>query len=564
MDKTLQCRIRAQLEQNAGQRALAHVDAEGCFAWKTAGDVHRWASGYASHLTELGLRAGDVCVLALQSDEDCMGTLMASLMLGAKPLLIAPPTIHVKKGFSNLARVLGHVVAKVEPRVVIGPTEIADMQPELQRAHGGARFVFGTDDLAGPGPTDPIEIHSTAPADTAVLQLTSGTTGLPRVCAWTQTNVIASLEGMQVSMDLRDDDICLNWTPLYHDMGLVNNFLLCFTSGVPLAMLDPIDFVRNPVLWLRALHATGATQTWSPNFGFALTADKARAEDLVGVDLSGVRAFWNAAERIHHETMEAFAERFAEIGVAPEALKTNFGCAENVGGATFSDPHGRYLVETVDRRRLYEDGIAEPTEDATRSVPIVGCGRPWPGLTIHILDEDRQPLPDGHVGDIALDTPSRMIGYHGDPEQTATALHNGWVITGDLAYQRDGELFWVGRSRERIAYFGKKLDPSDFERALLGIQELRPSCFAVFGIDDHALGTERVVLAAELRKGSSADPEDVLDAMRAAVYQELGVKLDDILLVPTGTLTKTSSGKRRNRHFRELYLAGELEPLRIG
>src|SRR5207249_519267 len=155
-------------------------------------------------------------------------------------------------------------------------------------------------------------------------------------------------------------DVCFNWTPLYHDMGLVNNFLLCLHAGVPLALLGPTDFVKRPSLWLRGLSATGATLTWSPNFGFALAAQRIQDAELEGVHLEGVRAFWNAAERIHLNTMQSFLSRFQKVGVQPDALKTNFGCAENVGGATFSNPAGAYVVEHVDEELLHTKGLAEP------------------------------------------------------------------------------------------------------------------------------------------------------------------------------------------------------------
>ena len=85
-------------------------------------------------------------------------------------------------------------------------------------------------------------------------------------------------------MHVTPQDTFLNWTPLYHDMGLVNNFLLCMALGVPLGMMRPQDFVKDPALWLRGLHALGATVTWSPNFGFALAAQRVRAEDLARSD----------------------------------------------------------------------------------------------------------------------------------------------------------------------------------------------------------------------------------------------------------------------------------------
>src|SRR5690606_12899219 len=100
----------------------------------------------------------------------------------------------------------------------------------------------------------------------------------------------------------------------------------------------------------------------------------------------------------------------------------------------------------------------------------------------------------------AMETPSRLIGFMADAASTRRAHFGKFLRTGDLGYLRDGEVFWVGRVRERIAVRGKKFDPSDFERALLDIPGLRKGCFAAFGIDDSKTGTQRVVLVCEVQQ----------------------------------------------------------------
>jgi acyl-CoA synthetase (AMP-forming)/AMP-acid ligase II len=372
--------------------------------------------------------------------------------------------------------------------------------------------------------------------------------------------MLAALEGMRGAMALSADDVCFNWTPLYHDMGLVNNFLLCLTEGVPLAMMSPHEFAAEPSKWLRGLHDSGATITWSPNFGYALAAQRVRDESLEGVRLDHVRAFWNAAERIHLSTIQAFAERFAPYGVQPETLKTNFGCAENVGGATFSDPRGSYVVEYLDPDHL-SDGKAIPSDRNGRSVAVVGVGRPYPGMKIEIRSPEGQALSDGLIGDILLDTPSRMIGYLGDPDASGQALVDSMLRTGDLGYMRDGEVFWVGRAKERITVSGRKYDPSDFEATLLTVPTLRPGRFAAFGVDNEREGTQRLVVVAEVMEPLSRSLEEIRREIRRKVFMDIGVNVGEVLLVASGSLAKTSSGKRRHNHYRALYEEGALVPL---
>lgn len=558
MSDSLQDALQQTLDRAPDRPALAFVDGQGGFAWQSRAEVWRRADSYAAALSDQGLREGDVCILAQPSTERCATLLMATLRLGAVPVLVAPPLLPGRHAF--LTALIGRLARKTKARLVVVPDTMDLAQVTSTRTGGPKARVIRDDELAPGAATNlPAGTRRTR-TNVAALQLTSGTTGDPRACVWTHRAVLAALDGMARAMALSEDDVCFNWTPLYHDMGLVNNFLLCLVKGVPLALLSPADFVRRPALWLRGLASTGSTLTWSPNFGFALAVRKVTPEDVRDLELSRVRAFWNAAERIHPETLRAFHERFSAVGVRPEALKTNYGCAENVGGATFSDPHRAPVIERVDAFALRTKGIARLVPegaDTPNAVPILGVGQPPAGVRVAILAPRGRRLPDGRVGEIALDTPSRMSGYVGDRRATRRALFQGLLRTGDLGYLRGQELFWVGRVRERITIRGQKLDPSDFERALLRQPELREGCFAAFGVDDPKRGTQRVVLAVEIRD-PKVNVETLGALIRGQIHKDLGVTIDDLVFLPAGSLTKTSSGKRRHRHFRQRYLEATL------
>ncbi len=564
MSDSLQRRLLARLEAGPERRAVAFYTTPGEIRWRTIQEFYSDAAATARRLAEEGLRRGDVCIVVLPSGELAARTTLGVLLLGALPLLMAPPLLQGVH--STLLHTLTRTIRATRASIVVCPESLRHLLQDLRRNGSRPRVLIGAADLAG---DDATLLPTTLPDDThvAALQLTSGTTGVPRICVWTHRSVLAAVDGMAAAMALSDADVCFNWTPLYHDMGLVNNFLLSLSQGVPLALLAPQEFVKDPSLWLRGLSETGTTVTWSPNFGFAIAAQRARDDQLQGVRLDRVRAFWNAAERVHLETMQAFHDRFAPYGLRREALKTNFGCAENIGGATFSDPKGLFVVEHVDRHTLYAKGIARPAPDPAdrqRTVAIVGVGRPYPGLRVAILSKRGRALPDGEVGEIALDTPSRMVGYLGDARATRRALKAGLIRTGDLGYLRGGEVFWVGRVKERITVRGRKLDPSDFEPILFEIPDLRPGCFAAFGIDDETRGTQRIVIVTEVRDPLSRPHQEITGDISRGVFLHLGVKVDDIVLVRPGALTKTSSGKRRHRFFRHLYVEGGLASLAVG
>lgn len=556
--QTLQSRIFQHALSQPDRKAIGFFDSDRSCDWLTYGVLAQSAGSVGASLVDLGVRPGDVVVLVVYNDRFGVDALLGALSAGAIPLLVAPPVIQGAN--SSLLDVLNDVVRRTSASVVIGAPVLAALRSGLEERHPNTRFVLGADEFPEAGTIVP---HLPEEGEYAAFQLTSGTTGFPRICMWRQSSVIAALEGMASAMGVGPEDTYLNWTPLYHDMGLMNNLMLCLTMGIPLVMMSPFDFVKRPALWLQGLADTGATVTWSPNFGYALAAERIRDSDLDGVDLGEVRGFWNAAERIHAETIRTFQHRFASYGVTPASLKTNFGCAENVGGATFTESGVEVPVEHIDLAVLHEAQKAVAASSSA-AISVVGCGKAHPGIRLHVLGQNGEDLPDGEVGELALDTVSAMDGYLGDVEATAEALDGGLLKTGDMGYLRNGEFFWTGRLKERITVRGRKVDPSDFEAALLTVPELRAGSFVAFGLDDSDLGTQKVVLVTEVPDGPADQTEHLRGSVRRAVVERLGLGIDEVVLVRRGTLAKTSSGKRRHRHFRNLYQQGELRQYEVG
>ena len=560
MHDSIQKRLSNRLMVEPSGRAFAFYKSDGTYSWRSYQEFHTSASKFAQRLSEKGIEAQDVCLIVMPSTEEAAVSVMGTILLGGIPLLVSPPVM--KGSLLDLPRILTNTTNRTKAKIVLCDESLLEIKSNLEADCPGTQFVFGYDTL---------EVDTASPLstyvfpdenDVAAYQLTSGTTGFPRVCVWQQRGVLAALDGMQNAMQVTKEDVFFNWTPLYHDMGLINNFMLCITAGIPMVMASPHDFVKKPAMWLRGVHDTGATTTWSPNFGFALTAARVKDQHLEGVRLDHVRGFWNAAERIHYSTMQDFYARFKEYGLEYNALKTNFGCAENVGGATFSDPNGPFVVEHLNRDSLYENHHAIPATDDTPAeemVSIVSAGMPHTAMSIYTLSEEGEKLPDGQVGQVALETPSRLLTYLDDQESTDYAIRDGLLLTGDLGYIRHNNLFWVGRVKERITIRGKKLDPSDFEPVLFDIDGLRKGCFVVFGVDDTKTGTQKIVVVSEVKQPTERSLSDINAQILKECYLRLGLTVNEVRLLRPGTLAKTSSGKRRHRHFKHLYEKGALE-----
>ena len=91
----------------------------------------------------------------------------------------------------------------------------------------------------------------------------------------------------------------------------------------------------------------------------------------------------------------------------------------------------------------------------------------FPGTEVKFMSPDRQPVPDGEVGELWVRGPNVMKGYYRNPEETAAAIDSeGWFNTRDLAQLKDSHLFIVGRTKDLIVRFGFNVYPAEVEAVL--------------------------------------------------------------------------------------------------
>src|SRR4030095_13583193 len=186
----------------------------------------------------------------------------------------------------------------------------------------------------------------------------SGSTGLQKGIALSSRAVINQIETYAQALRVKPTDRIANWMPLYHDGGLIAGFVQPLVQGLELSILSPMDWVRDPVLLLRAISTDRATLCWLPNFAYAFMATRIPDRRLEGIDLSSMRAFINTADPVRGSSHDRFRARFSPYGPPPLSLTTSYGTAENTLAITQSDPDREVNIDVVDRLRLARDGIA--------------------------------------------------------------------------------------------------------------------------------------------------------------------------------------------------------------
>ncbi len=512
------------------------------------------AGRYAAALNQSGVNKGDVVIIILDHSQDLIYAFFGAVLAGAVPAIM--PFLTEKLSPDQYRSSLSSLLEITQPGAVITKSEFVG---EVQQAAAGKTHppVILTTENIDRGqieqPENLLGIDS-SPDEIALLQHSSGTTGLQKGVALSHRSVFNQLNSYARSIDLVPQDVIVSWLPLYHDMGLIAGFLLPLMLGVPLVLISPFDWVRAPYRLLQAISEYHGTLCWLPNFAYNFCALKIRDRDLEGVDLSSLRAFINCSEPMYWSSHEMFRERFSPYGLRAAALATCYAMAENVFAVTQGGINSAVLVDEVDRYALANGQAVKLAGADPNGVKMLSAGIPIYNTSVRVVDPTGNSLPERAVGEIAIQSDCMLTGYYKRPDLTEKAFLDGWYMTGDLGYLADGELFITGRKKDLIIVGGKNIYPQDIEHLAGQVEGVHPGRVAAFGVFNDRAGTEDVVLVAEVDSLDDEERTYISNQIRARVTQGSDIALRQVYTVEHGWLLKTSSGKVARAANREKYL----------
>jgi acyl-coenzyme A synthetase/AMP-(fatty) acid ligase len=419
-------------------------------------DLRRCAVALSARLAGTGVRPGDVVIMLGRHSMEAAVALLAGLHRGA---VIAPlPPMFNATQLSALRR-------QTRAKAIVafgGEREIATC--ERVAAEVDALLTIRPETLGELVREDAPDERTPRDADDiAVLIHSSGTTSEPKGIVHSSNTLRYATEGLCRRWRLSGDDTFLVVSEFGFVGGLVFGYfpvLLTGGTGVLMSRWDPEEA-------LRLIEERRCTYVLlMPTHG----ADTLRAAEATDRDLSSMRVL--AAPGLTPERRLAMREAF---GVPPLA---DYGLSE-VPGHTAHELHE-----------------PEPKMVATE-------GRPYDGTEIRILGPGDVPLPPGEVGAVAVNGPSRFLGFLGNDDLTRASL-TGWggYRTGDVGYlDDDGHLIYVGRSKDVIRRGGVTVVPAELEPVLLRHPAIHEA--AVVPLPDDRLG-ERACAALVLEPGAHA------------------------------------------------------------
>ncbi|MGB3485059.1 MAG: AMP-binding protein [Mycobacterium sp.] len=444
-------RHRSRVAFISGERQISYSE--------TAAKV----AGFAEQFHHLGIGPGSgIAALSPNIPEVWMAQ-AAAIMLGGRFTglhLLGSLEDHIFLCSDSGASVL--VVAE---ELAVHGRAIADRVPSIKKV------IVLFEDTPSPSaePALDLRIGPLDPDTVALLQYTGGTTGRPKGVLLSHRAMAHQVASLTAGWALPESPRYLAASPITH-VALLPIVPTLLRGGTVVLLRS-----FNPQAWYDAVERHRVNYAFTvPTMLYALL-DHARAGEF---DTSSLRTIVYGASPMSPSRLEEAKKRFGEIFVQI------YGQSENTAIATAlrGDEH---LPEQ-----------------------LASCGRAVVGTSVAVLDERGNPVGDGEVGELCVRSPAVMLGYHNRPEETAEALHAGWLHTGDLAFRDDRGFFYiVDRKKDMIISGGYNVYPREVEDALSSHPAVSSS--AVIGVPDDKWG-ESVHAVVVLRDGHVPAAEELI------------------------------------------------------
>jgi long-chain acyl-CoA synthetase len=442
----------------------------------TYGQLDEQANRFAAGLQGLGVQPGDRVAIILPNCPQFMVALFGVLKAGAVAMPLNPAYVarELKGQFNDAGVETVIAINTVAPRVlevmpdtpvkrlVVAQTReylsplMGLMLGNKERREGAAvdlngEGIYRFADLVRNSPLEYARSEA-RPDDPAMLLYTGGTTGTPKGATLSHRNIVTNACQMNAWVwDTRPEkhDVFLGVIPFFHSYGMTMVMNLAIACAGTIVLLP--RFTMKDVL--RAIARFRPTV-----FPAVPTMYNAIAHHPLAAhyDLRSIRVCISGAAPLPLEVMEAFE------GVTGARLVEGYGLTET-SPVTHCNP-------IYGERRVGSIGLPVPLTDAR----IVD---PESGTVVGV----------GEVGELAVRGPQVMLGYWGQPEETANMIRDGWLYTGDMArMDEDGYFYIVDRKKDIVLTGGYSVFPREVEDALYESEKVRE--VLVVGIPDKHMG----------------------------------------------------------------------------
>jgi acyl-CoA synthetase (AMP-forming)/AMP-acid ligase II len=510
------------------------------------------ASKIATGLSNLGIRQGDKVIIATQHNQETVALLWGCFLLGAVPTILQPPMTF--SGYNPPVVKLMDVFEQLEEPFVF-------MSPEVKEARDLPRLKITHCDQLDCSGEYPVPVLNSG--DLAFIQFSSGSTGNPKGIMLTHENLMVNMDAIRVGLDAAYPDNIGNWMPLFHDMGLMGYHLTPIYCGLNQYHVETIDFIMRPGLWLDLMGRYNIAISGGTNFGLALVLRFLKRNKATGSwDFSVMKALLNGAEPISVKIMNDFVDALGPHGFRPEAMMPVYGMAEATLAISFTPLMKPSVITAFNAALLDRENAAHPADPADPAARLLsGVGVPLNDVEIRITSEQGQDVTDGISGQIQIRGGSITKGYYNKPEANTEAFCGTWLRTGDVGFFCKGNLYISGRQKDIIFKNGRNYFANDLENMACQIDDISYGkvCFgATTGKE-----TGQDVVIAFIAGLPETKAKETFQELRAHLRSHIGITVDELVLIKSNEIPRTSSGKLQRFRLMQRYVSGEFEDRRL-
>ncbi|SPA54628.1 long-chain-fatty-acid--CoA ligase [Cupriavidus taiwanensis] len=358
--------------------------------------------------------------------------------------------------------------------------------------------------------------------DLAGIFYTGGTTGFPKGVMLSHANLVSSSTNSLMAGTTTIGGTFLHVMPMFHlaCLSAINNGFLANGTHVPMALFDPG----------RAMEAVAQDQV----------TDVVLVPTLIQMCLD-----WLDQNPARAAELSFASLRALRYGASPMSLSLLQRAQAAFPEARFSQGYGMTELSPVATML----GPEYHNEESLANGRMRSVGRPAFTTEVRIVDPEGREVPRGTVGEIAVRGPGVMLGYWNQPEQTAAAIRNGWMHTGDGGYMdEDGFVFLCDRIKDMIISGGENVYSAEVEAALASHPAVAQS--AVIGVPHEKWG-ESVHAVIVLRQGASATLETIQSHCRERIASyKVPRSVEFVEALPLSSVGKVLKHELRKQHWK--------------
>jgi len=494
-----------------------------------------------------------VVLIFLRHSSDLHGAFLGTMMAGHTPSFM--PCTSVKQDpklyWASHQKLLKHI----QPSAIITSKDVEEEMINANLVLGDTKIVL-IEDIKIPEKKLDVEIRGEE--EIALLQHSSGTTGLKKGVALSFDAILKHAESYADAISITENDNIISWLPLYHDMGLMACMIMPAYTSTPVIHMSPFEWVGKPHMLFEAIEKYSGTFTWMPNFAFehmALYSPRMPKK----YDISSMKAFISCSEVCRPESFDKFLNAFNELGVNESSLHACYAMAETVF-ATAQTKLGksakRILVDQRDLNRGQKIRIYDKDTKLDTPRILVETGSVIQGLKVDIVDEDYNPLPKLTIGEVSISGSFIFDGYYKMPDLTNQRIISEKYMTRDLGFiDESNRLYVLGRIDDLIIVQGRNIYAHQVEALVSTIEGVRPGRMSAFGVYDSRVGSESMILVCEVASELNDDEIQIIKSnINKLLQSTIEVIPRKIKFVNPGWLMKTSSGKVGRKENKAKYL----------